>query len=197
MRAALLAAAMACGLATGAQAAVFNLTGQTYNAEAQSRGAIVSFRLVISDAAVARGSFNLQERALSQILSVTGDVADFVSASTGPFASGGQTVTPTSAQFVNLNLSLGFGGGTAGGTINFLGQSDGLQLTGSGGMFSGTFGSDFNNCQDSGPNACMVTGRLTASASPSPVPEPVSMSLLGISLLGALLLRRRNPIGLA
>ncbi len=193
MRAAILAAAMLCGPAT-AEAAVFDLTNQVYNSEALSRSAIVSFRLVISDAAVARGSFNLQESAGSQILSVTGDVADFVSASTGPLAAPGPTVTPTFAQFANVNLSLTFTGSVASGTVNFLGQSDGLQLAGTGGTFSGMFGSDFNNCQNSGPNACIVTGQLTAPAFTPPIPEPISMSLLGVGLMGLAAARRRPAI---
>lgn len=188
MRAAVLAAVMACGLATGAEAAVFDLTGQSYNAEAQFRNAIVSFELVISDAAVARGSFNLVETATSTVQTVSGDVADFVSASTGPFRTGGQVVTPTLAHFTNLTIDLGFSGGIPSGSLTFNGESDYLQLTGSDGTFSGKFGSDFNGCESLGPVVCTVTGQLAASA--SPVPEPVSMALLGGGLLGLASVRR-------
>ncbi len=194
MRAALLAATMMCGLATGAHAAVFDLTGQVYNAEALSRNAAVQFDLVISDAAVTRGSFNLMETATSQVQTITGDVADFVSASTGPVRASGQTITPTSASNANLTIVLTFSGGLPSGSITFNGTSDGIQLAGIAGAFSGLFGSDFNNCPNTGPNACAVTGQLTASASANSVPEPISMSLLGIGLMGLAAARRRPAI---
>ncbi len=188
MRAALLAATMVCGLATGARAAVFDLTSQTYNAEAMSRNAALSFELVISNAAVARGTFNLQSNLGD---SLTGDVGDFVSAFVGPSSGSSQTFTANFPAFATADVSLTFAGGLASGRITFTGQSDGLQLVGTSGTFSGTFGSDRNGCSFNTPNGCSVTGQLSAAATASPVPEPVSMSLLGVGVLAGLLVRRR------
>lgn len=182
MRAALMAAAaIACGMGT-AKAAVFDLTNQVYNSVALSLNATTKLELIISDAAVARGSFNLQEIASNQIQTLAGDVADFVSLSIG------QTVTPTSASFANVAVSLTFAGSVPTGSVTFLGDAGDLRLSGTAGVFSGTFGSDRNGCPAMGFNACGVTGTL--SASPSSVPEPATLAMLGTGLLGLLHNRR-------
>lgn len=190
MRAAILAVAIACGVGSAAQAAVFNLTSPTYNSTALALNATTRLELVISDAAVARGSFNLQEIASNQIQTLAGDVADFVSLSIG------KTITPTSASFANVAVSLTFSGIVPTGSITFLGDTGDLRLSGTAGVFSGTFGSDRDGCPTTGFNTCGVTGTLAASPSlfspsPSSVPEPATLALFGTGLLGLLHNRRR------
>ncbi len=132
------------------------LNGQTYDAVAQSHGATAQPKPVISDAAVAQGSFNPAETAINQVQTITGVVADSVSASIG------ETITPASAGNSNVGVSLAFANGTP----------EPRQPTG-------------NNC----PDACVVTGQLTAAA--STVPEPASAALPGFGVLGLVTIRRR------
>lgn len=190
MRAALLAAAIACGLATGAEASVtYTLTNRVYNQTAQDARAFLNFSLTVSDAAVARGSFNLSGRGAGTLGSpptYTGDLTDFISFTAN------ETATPTLI-FGNLALNATFGAGGAITTSSFTfnGVGDMSQLGGSSSAFGGMFGSDNFNFR-CGSNACAVAGRLTATAAPQPVPEPVSLSLLGVGVLGMATARRRR-----
>lgn len=192
MRAALLAATIMCGMATGAEASVtYALTNRVYNQVAQDAGAFLNFSLTVSDAAVARGSFNLSGRGSGNsgfAPSYTGDLADFVSFTAN------ETATPTFL-FGNLafNATFGTGGAITASSFTFNGVNEMSQLGGSSNAFGGTFGSD-NFGFRCGSNACAVNGQLAATAVPNPVPEPVSAAVLGVGLLGLAAWRRRPAI---
>ena len=180
---------MACGLATGAEAAVrYTLVNPVYNQVAQDAQASLNFSLTVSDAAVARGSFNLV--GLSGFLPTgvqplyTGDLTDFVSFTAS------ETATPDRLTG-NLNISVSFSAGAVtASSFTYNGVNEMSQLGGSSSGFGGTFGSD-NFSGQCGGDRCAFTGQLAATTVPNPVPEPISAGLLGAGLLGLAATRRR------
>lgn len=192
MRIALLAAAMACGLATGAQAAVrYTLVNPVFNQAALDARASLNFNFTVSDAAVARGSFNLRSVSGSfpggSTPVYTGDVADFVSFTDT------ETVTPaTLAGRLAIDATFRPDGSISASAVSFFGISEEAQFSGSSAAFGGTFASDNFGFRCSSGDGCAATGQLAATTVPNPVPEPISMAMLGVGLLGMVAARRRQ-----
>ena len=102
MKNTLLAAVAACAIASQAQATVvFTLANQVYSGQ---YGGPLSVTLAISDAAVARGAFTLDERVSSgpgpNVL--TGDAGDFQSLTFVIGTSDSGTLTPTRGYYTGF-----------------------------------------------------------------------------------------------
>ena len=189
MNKAMLAAAVVTGLfaSQAHAAAVFDLTNQVYGGETVARGGFLSIELIISDAAVTRGTFNLNEMITTGSPNTfTGDTADFQSLTwaVGPSDSG--TLTPTSGYFESFQASLTFINGVVGANLNLLGPSAHFSIAGSG-VQSGEIDSDANNCNNQqGISQCTVSGTLVQ------VPEPASLAVLALGVIGLPLIMRRS-----
>ena len=179
--------------AGAAKAAVFNLTGQVYNAEAQSNKATALFNLFISDAAVTRGSFTLHYLGgggPGNTPSLTGDSKDFFGASVGIFPGSVETILPTKPSYSKFDTFLYFADGIPSGGFSLNTQNNAISLDGKNGVFSGSFAGGASTCPNSSVNYCFVTGNLTLSRYSLDVPEPISLSLLGVGLVGLTVARR-------
>ncbi len=185
MRAVLLAGVLLLS-STAAQAypVAFQLVDMTYNSFAQSLGAGFAFALTISDAAVTRGSFNLTGSGGGGPTTYVGDVADFVSA-----VDNADRATATSlVGTLRIMLNFSSTGAVLSGNINFNPDFSGLSLRGTDGIFSGTFGTEFDHCPAALPGPqCGLSARLaTTNFVATAVPEPASFLALALGTLGAI-----------
>lgn len=192
MRAAVLAIAATCGLASAAWAApvTYSLINPVYNDVATSVGASLNFSLTISDTAVAAGSFSLAGTSgflpSGNSPSYSGDLADFVS-----FTANEQATPTHLTGKLSISVTFAADGTVAASSFAYNGLGEMSAMSGTGVIFGGTFGSD-NFGFRCGSDACAVTGQLAASAAISPVPEPASLALFGMGVSGLAAIRRRS-----
>ena len=187
MRLALLAMAIAAmgPLIGQAQAtATYTLVDQVYAYpdpfDPRGNGTL-TFTLAISDAAVQRGTFNLQAIGGSQLQTFTGDTADLVR-----FDYLGGSLTPGNGRFINLMLSLTLTPGSASGSINLKGETSGFNISSNvGGVWSGSFGADNSRCGFG--NGCSLVSARVAS-----VPEPAPLAMFGLGAAALGMMRRRS-----
>ena len=187
-------AAALVALVNSANASItYVFTGQQYNNESIVRGATLNLALTVSNQAVERGTFNLNESVSTPGTNYgNGDLADFQSLSWTVGTSDSGYVTTTSGSFTSLRALFTFNDGVPSGMLTVHGETSEFALSGTSGGFGGTVASDFNNCNgDQDISRCKVSGRLEIASS---VPEPATLGLLSLGLTTACTIRRRTRL---
>jgi len=135
----------------------------------------------------AESSFNLSSSANSgPAPTFSGDLNRFISLTVGL-----DRVTPD-FQRGGFGIQLGFDitGAVTRSRLVFDGSSTDALLSGTGSTASGTVGQAATSCRNNEAN-CRVSGTWTVTT-PTPVPEPMSITLFGAGLVGLAMVRRRK-----
>ena len=166
-------------------------TGQQYDNESIARGATLNLALTVSNQAVERGTFNLDESVGTPGSNYgTGDLADFQSLSWTVGARDSGYITNNGGSFTFFQASLTFTDRVPSGMLNVHGETSEFVLSGISGAFAGTVASDFNNCNSNQDiSSCKVSGRLEIASS---VPEPATLALLSLGLTTAYTIHNRR-----
>ena len=90
-------------------------------------------------------------------------------------------------------MSFATNGAVTASSFSFGGVNEMSSLSGTSASFGGTFGSDNYNFR-CGSDACAVTGQLSGPALVSSVPEPASMTLLGLGTAALGAARRKSRL---
>jgi hypothetical protein len=178
-----------------AQPAAANVVYNFFGNVSGAVNAPINPRLVVTDAAFASGSLNFTVTSPSVGLgcgpsghpstcTITGDDSGFVSLFNGSF----DPVTQSGYES-KFSIDVNFApDGTLGGSIDENGLNQDLAIAGSEFSWSGSLSSDlYPSCDAGTPNGqCKVAGYYLAD-----LPEPLTLSLFGVGVLGVHLARSR------
>lgn len=175
------AATVAMGLLLAqAEAATFTVEDVVQTPKLATQFPFPATSLTISDTAVQRGSFLLQEDTLS---AYAGNISDF-----GSFTFGQEIITATGGgPFYDLSIDLKF---SATGLIKsaflaFSGFSPGFMLSGNGSALTGNYYPfDSASCLGGPASDCDITANFVQTTNvSSSIPEPGTFLLLGAGML--------------
>lgn len=197
----------AVGAASPADAVVtYELRDQVLSGISAFASSNFPLSFTVSDAAVSRGSLSVRGSGFSTpnepaTSGYTGDVADLVLLSVD-----GSVQPPSFDTYRNreFNLAVLFGADQSVSSFSLDWQNSDqrvrLRDSGGGGLVRGAVADEgFPGCGGNvflgAPGACFVTGRIQQVGAASPIPEPASLALLGIGLLGCAAVRHRPGQG--
>lgn len=144
----------------------------------------IVFTLELTDAVFDKGSFDLVGSGIgSNFVGYSGDGENFVCFST--YDSQNYARPDFIYGRIDVSFTLSGAGDVLGGSLRYGGRGTGLDLTVVNNFVWGTWGADYPNC-----SGCTESGTLVRRIT-TDVPEPASLAVIGIELVGLAAVRRR------